>query len=328
MVIKMNIEVTPEPFEDIRIYQQFYNSLNHREKIDIFGFKPRETTNYKKLKEYYQRFKQQQILIDEKAKELKVNRLINSDWHDYIHNIPDNSIDLIFTDPPYNVSQKGVIFRDYRKNSGINGKKRSGDIKRDFGKWDYNYNPEEFIFHCIRVLNETGSILVFTSDKLIGKYQEVFDKYNLNFQKILCWIKTNPTPCFRKINYRSATEFILWSSKETITVDNPNWDFLKQEEMKNYFMFPVCSGKERTSHPTQKPLALCQEIIKRHSKAGGIILDPFSGVGSISLAAYSLGRKYIGIEIDEKYHKLAKKRFQGYKTQVEEHTDYFEQLKF
>ena len=229
-----------------------------------------------------------------------IDKILLGDCLEILKKIPDNSIDLIFTDPPYNISKKDKIFRDYR--SGKNG-----DISMDFGTWDYNFDPIPFLEESKRVLNDYGSIIVWTSEQLFGVYRDWFAK-NMCPKQLLVWIKTNPLPQFRLIGYRQATELMFWATKNKNTKKNPNFLFLKQEEMTNVFYAPIVGGKERTAHPTQKPLSISMEIIRRHCREGGIVLDPFIGSGTIAVAAKRLHRHFIGIEIDPKYVEIANRR--------------------
>jgi DNA modification methylase len=229
-----------------------------------------------------------------------IDKVIQGDCLEVMKQIPDNSIDLIFTDPPYNISQKNKIFRDYR-----NGK--NGDIRMDFGEWDYNFQIEPFLIESKRVLRDDGSIIVWTSEQLFGKYRDWFEK-NMYPKQMLVWVKTNPLPQFRLVGYRQATELMFWALKKKNTKNNPNFIFLGQEEMTNVFYAPIVGGKERTKHPTQKPLSISMEIIRRHCRPGGIVLDPFLGSGTTAVAAKKLGRHYIGIEIDPEYVKIANER--------------------
>jgi hypothetical protein len=116
---------------------------------------------------------------------------------------------------------------------------------------------------------------------------------------------SNPLPQFRLIGYRQATELMFWALKNKNTMDNPNFNFGEQEEMTNVFHAPIVSGKERTEHPTQKPLSITKKIIKVHSKENGSVLDPFGGSGTTALACKELGRKCIIIEAEEKYIEIA-----------------------
>lgn len=229
-----------------------------------------------------------------------INKIICGDCLSVMKEIPDRSVDFVFTDPPYNISQKNKIFRDYRS-----GKR--GDINMDFGEWDYNFQIEPFLEESKRVLRDDGSIIVWTSEQLYGKYRKWFEK-NMYPKQLLVWQKTNPLPQFRLVGYRQATELIFWALKNKNTKNNPNFLFQGQKEMINVFKAPIVGGKERLKHPTQKPLSISMEIIKRHCRKNGIILDPFAGTSTTCLAAKNLDRNFIGIEINPEYVKMSEDR--------------------
>jgi len=232
-----------------------------------------------------------------------INKVICGDCLEIMRSLDNESIDLVFTDPPYNVSRKNKIYREYRS-----GKRK--DISFDFGEWDYDFQIEPFLQESKRVLKNNGSVIVWTSEKLFGKYYEWFEK-NMYPKQLLVWVKTNPLPQFRLVGYRRATELMYWALKKKHTKNNENFLFLKQKEMNNVFYAPIVGGNERTEHPTQKPLSISQEIIKRHCREDGIVLDPFMGSGTTCLAAKNLKRNFIGIEIDPKYYEIARNRIYG-----------------
>jgi len=232
-----------------------------------------------------------------------INKIICGDAVEEMKKIPDGSIDLVFTDPPYNISQKNKIFRDYR-----NGK--NGDINMDFGEWDYGFQIEPFLEESKRVLRDDGSIIVWTSEQLFGDYRRWFAE-NMYPKQMLVWIKLNPLPQFRLVGYRQATELMFWALKNKNTKNNPNFLFQSQKEMTNVFYAPIVGGKERLKHPNQKPLSITKEIIKRHCREGGIVLDPFLGSGTTAVAALSLGRNFIGIEKNLEYCKMAEERIRA-----------------
>ena len=232
-----------------------------------------------------------------------INKIICGDAVEEMKKIPDGSIDLVFTDPPYNISQKNKIFRDYR-----NGK--NGDINMDFGEWDYGFQIEPFLEESKRVLRDDGSIIVWTSEQLFSDYRRWFAE-NMYPKQMLVWIKLNPLPQFRLVGYRQATELMFWALKNKNTKNNPNFLFQSQKEMTNVFYAPIVGGKERLKHPNQKPLSITKEIIKRHCREGGIVLDPFLGSGTTAVAALSLGRNFIGIEKNLEYCKMAEERIRA-----------------
>lgn len=227
----------------------------------------------------------------------------------FLKDISTESVDLCFTDPPYNVSQKNKIYRDYR--SGVRA-----DIHYDYGEWDYAYDPIPFLNETKRILVPGGSLIIFTSEQLYGTYRNWAEQdKDMLAKQMIVWIKTNPLPNFRKVSYRQSTELMIWISKGKISQSNPNFIFTTQEATKNIKFAPICGGKERIkrpdtgkSHPNQKPLSICREIIETHCRPGGIVVDPYCGVGSIALAAQQTGRNFIANDFDEVYVQMARER--------------------
>jgi DNA modification methylase len=214
--------------------------------------------------------------------------------------LPDASVDLVFTDPPYNISHKGQIFRDYRSGTEHN-------INMDFGEWDYEFDPIPFLIEAKRLLKANGSIIVWTSEQLYGKYREWFAQ-NMYPKQLLVWVKQNPPPEFRLVKYRQATELMFWAMKNKNYKANPNFIFGAQRDMTNVWITPIVGGNERLEHPTQKPLSVCRDIVRNHCQEGGIVLDPYTGSGTIPVACIETNRNFIGMEIDPKYFAMAEKR--------------------
>lgn len=238
-------------------------------------------------------------------KNLKKCTLIEDDCFSILKKIPDNSIDLILTDPPYNIAQysTGNIKFDWR-----------ADINNDLAEWDLQeLSPIDLAKEFKRILSPQGNIFIFCSYNLIGEYHKAFDSIFDTFQ-FMVWHKTNPVPNFRKSSFLNSCELIVscWNKGHT-------WNFTTQKEMHNFIESGICMGKERIKdengkslHPTQKPLAVLKKIIKIASNENDIVLDCFNGVGSTGEAALSLNRKYIGIEIDKKYIDASKKRLEKF----------------
>jgi DNA modification methylase len=212
-------------------------------------------------------------------------------------NIPDHSVDLILTDPPYNIAQysTGNIYLPNR--SAVNN---------NLGKWDLkDLDPFLFVEPFKRIIKKDGNIFVFTSYNLIGKWHEAFDCQFDTFQ-FFVWHKTNPMPKIFKNGFLNSCELVicLWNKKH-------KWNFSNQNAMHNFYEGPICMGNERVKspkHPAQKPVALLKHIISIASNPGDIVFDPFMGVGSTGVAANSLKRKFIGFEIEKDFFDEAQER--------------------
>lgn len=238
-------------------------------------------------------------------KKLKKCSVINDDCFNVLNKIPDNSIDLILTDPPYNLAQysTGNMSFDWR-----------ADRNNDLAEWDLNtLDPKQLVNEFKRILSPKGNIFAFCSYNLIGDYHKAFDPVFDTFQ-FMVWHKTNPVPNFRKSSFLNSCELIIacWNKGHT-------WNFTNQRDMHNFIESGICMGKERIKdadgksvHPTQKPLSVLEKIIKIASNENDIVLDCFNGVGSTGEAALKLNRRYIGIEIDKNYIDITKNRLRKY----------------
>ena len=229
----------------------------------------------------------------------KINnyQLFNADCFEKLKEIPDNSIDLICCDPPYNLANYSTGNMTFNWRSEVNN---------DVAKWDEKtLNPADLVQEFKRVIKPTGNIFIFTSYNLIGKYHEAFDSEFDTFQ-FMVWHKTNPIPNIRKSSFLNSCELIvcLWNKGHT-------WNFTKQNEMHNFIESPICMGSERLKnpkHPTQKPVKILEHIINIASNKNDIVLDMFMGVGSTGVACMNLNRRFIGIELDKQYYSASVKR--------------------
>jgi DNA modification methylase len=228
------------------------------------------------------------------------HQLLLGDSSEYIKRIPDHSIDLILTDPPYNLGRysTGNIKMSWRK-----------DFNNDVAEWDTPiFNPADWLEEFVRILKPTGNIFAFTSYNLLGQWHQAFDPVFDTFQ-FIAWHKTNPPPKLRRAGFLNSCELIIcaWNKGHT-------WNFTRQKDMHNFIESPICMGRERVKnpvHPTQKPVKVLSHLIKLATKPGDLVLDPFMGVGSTGVAALQLGRRFTGIEIDPAYFKAASKRIEG-----------------
>ncbi len=216
-----------------------------------------------------------------------------------IRELPDNSVDLLLTDPPYNLSpySTGNMSFSWRKT-----------INNDLAEWDQTvFVPEEWREEFLRVLKPTGNIFAFCTYNLLGQWHSVFDPVFDTFQ-FMVWHKTNPVPKIRKQGFLNSCELIIcmWNKGHT-------WHFGKQNEMHNFIEAPICMGRERLKdpvHPTQKPLKVLRRIVELASNPGDVVFDPFMGVGSSGVAALQLGRGFVGFELEEQYFTAAEVRIE------------------
>lgn len=223
--------------------------------------------------------------------------VLRADSRDIIKRIPDNSIDFILTDPPYNIGQHST------GNIPLPGRTA---MNNDVADWDLvEFNPEDWADDFVRILKPNGNLFIFTSYNQIGRWHKCLD-HRFDTTNFMIWHKTNPAPKIFKAGFLNSCEMIFtcWNKKH-------KWNFISQKEMHNFIESPICMKPERLSnpkHPTQKPIAILKKMIQIASNEGDIVFDPFMGVGSVGVAAIELGRRFIGIEIDELYFKAAYNR--------------------
>jgi site-specific DNA-methyltransferase (adenine-specific)/modification methylase len=229
----------------------------------------------------------------------EVGAIYTADSFKKIKEVPDHSVDVILTDPPYNLGQysTGNLKMNWR-----------ADFNNDIAAWDQEtFSPRAWLAEFKRVLKPTGNLFAFTSYNLLGKWHEAFDSEFDTFQ-FMVWHKTNPAPKLRRAGFLNSCELIVcaWNRGHT-------WNFGRQNEMHNFIQTPICMGKERIKtpkHPAQKPLKVLDHLLKLGSKEGDLVFDPFMGVGSSGVAAFNMKRRFLGFDNDANYVNAAGKRFE------------------
>lgn len=220
-----------------------------------------------------------------------------ADSKNIISRIPDNSIDFILTDPPYNLGQHSTGNIPLPGRSAMNN---------DVADWDMvDFNPEEWADEFIRILKPTGNLFIFTSYNQLGRWYNCLD-HKFDTSNFMVWHKTNPAPKIFKAGFLNSCEMIFtcWNKKHT-------WNFISQKEMHNFIESPICMRPERLSspkHPAQKPVSILKKMIEIATNKNDIVFDPFMGVGSTGVAAIELERRFIGVELDGEYFDAAKNR--------------------
>jgi len=227
--------------------------------------------------------------------------LYNSNCIEVLKDQQKESIDIIFADPPYNLSGE-----DYM--TVKNGK----PVVCDKGQWDiiediHNFN-EEWLTECIRVLKDTGTIWISGTLHNHPSIGVTLKKLGLWIINDIIWYKRNATPLLSKNRFAPSTELIWLASKTKKYFFN--YEIAKKlnhgKQMKN--LWDINAERHKTKHPTEKPEYLLERILLIGSSEGHTVLDPFMGSGTTGVVAKRLQRNFIGIEIDNDYYQLAKER--------------------
>lgn len=252
------------------------------------------------------------------APALPINTIMSGDCIEAMNSLPEESVDLIFADPPYNLQLRGDLHRP--DNSKVDAVDDDWDQFDSFKRYDDF--TREWLKAARRILKPNGAIWV------IGSYHNVFrlgaELQNQGYWLLndVVWRKSNPMPNFRGKRFTNAHETLIWASKAEGAKYTFNYDALKALnegiQMRSDWVLPICNGGERLkdedgekAHPTQKPQSLLHRLLIATTNPGDVVLDPFFGTGTTGAVAKMLGREYIGIEREEKYRKVAEKRLKS-----------------
>ena len=229
-------------------------------------------------------------------------RLFNKDCYEFLPLLPDNCVDLVVMDPPYE--------HEYHGGGKASRAKDYSKVKdnTDFMNNGFDYN---FVFEQLVRICKVPNIVCFCSNKQITKIMGWFEENNLN-PTLTSWRKTNACPLGNG-KYISDLEFAVfargkkapWNSEAPYTI---------KYKCKSY---PFVSGK-RKLHPAEKPLRLIKEYVELHSLKGQTVMDCFMGSGTTAIACKELNRNFIGIELEKKYFDIAKERLINYKGEINE----------
>ena len=219
-------------------------------------------------------------------------------------------VDLIFSDPPYFLSNGGITCQ--------NGKM----VKVDKGSWDRSKGAEvnhqfnyEWLSRCQKVLKTNGTILVSGTHHVIFSIGFAMQQLDMKILNTITWQKPNPPPNLSCRYFTHSTETVIWAAKNQKAKHIFNYEEMKDinggKQMKDVWTMtaPKQSEKSFGKHPTQKPLELLERLISATTEAGGIVLDPFNGSGTTGVACINLDRKYFGIELGEEFIELSRRRF-------------------
>ena len=230
--------------------------------------------------------------------------------------LPENSVDLIFADPPYNLQLQNELYRPNQ--TRVAAVDDSWDKFASFA--EYDKFTREWLAACRRVLKDTGTIWVIGSYHNIYRVGAILQELDFWILNDVIWLKSNPMPNFRGVRFTNAHETMIWAARDEKAKGYTfNYEALKAAnedvQARSDWLIPLCTGDERLKgtdgkkvHPTQKPEGLLARVILSSSKPGDLIIDPFNGTGTTGAVAKRLGRRYIGFERDRTYATAAEER--------------------
>ena len=243
--------------------------------------------------------------------------LYNADSLKILAQLPENSIDMIFADPPYNLSNGGFSVHAGRQ---VSVNKGEWDKSKGFnGDYEFHY---KWLEACRRVLKSEGTLWVSGTYHSIYQCGHALQAIGYHILNDISWFKPSASPNLSCRFFTASHETLIWARKEKNTkhifnydlMKNGFWpeDFIKKEnkQMRSVWAIgtPKPEEKKYGKHPTQKPLNLLKRIVLASTKKGDIVLDPFTGSSTTGLAAIANGRKFIGVDTEKQYLDLSIKR--------------------
>lgn len=222
------------------------------------------------------------------------------------------SVDMVFADPPYFLSNGGLSI-----NSGK-------VVSVNKGEWDKKTNYQNtaafthsWLKECHRLLKPTGTIWITGTHHNIFEVESELKKLGFKIINIVIWHKSDPPPLIYKSKFRFSYELIIWAKKGLkYYFDYDSMYKINQIEMEDVWTLPAVSKSEKRYgyHPTQKPEGLLERIILSSTKIEEVVLDPFMGSGTTCVVAKRLNRKTIGIDKEKQYFDIASSRFKNHKS--------------
>ncbi len=238
-------------------------------------------------------------------------RLLKGNCIEILNQARENSVDMIFADPPYFLSNGGITCHAGRM------------VSVNKGKWDKSKGVEEnhkftleWLRACQRVLKPNGTIWVSGTTHIIYSVGFAMQELGYKILNDIIWYKRNAPPNLSCRYFTHSTEIVLWAAKNTKSKHYFDYQLMKKinqgKQMRNVWEIssPPAEEKKFGKHPTQKPVELLKRIILASTKQGDLVLDPFCGSSTTGVAAVLLNRKYVGIDLEEEYLHLSKKRLE------------------
>jgi len=237
--------------------------------------------------------------------------LYHGDSLEVMASLPAETVDCIWTDPPYNLSNDGITCvagRMVKVNKGEWDRSRGVDMDHEFNK--------TWLAACYRLLKPTGTIWVTGTLHVYPSVGFAMQQLGFRILNDIIWEKPAPPPNLGCRCFTHSTELIFWATKAQKGKDRYTFNYkeMKSEnsdkQMKNVWRMPAPGNEEKRygKHPTQKPVGLVARCLRASTLPGDLVFDPFSGSSTTGVAALALGRRFVGCEADEKYIELSRKR--------------------
>ena len=241
--------------------------------------------------------------------------LYHGDCMTVMDGLDDCTFDMIFADPPYFLSGGGITCQSGQM------------VSVDKGDWDKPKSPNDmhnwnmsWLQSCQRLLKPNGTIWVSGTYHNIHSVGFAMQLLGYKILNEITWVKPNPPPCLSCRYFTHSTETILWAAKSDESKHLFNYAQMKAENSDKQMKCVWEIGKPKKieklhgKHPTQKPIALLERIIKASTAEGDLVFDPFAGSGTTGAGCKNLNRKFVGIELDDKYFGITKERLGNDKT--------------
>ncbi|MEO0420495.1 MAG: site-specific DNA-methyltransferase [Pseudomonadota bacterium] len=252
----------------------------------------------------------------EVSQTLPTGQILSGDCIEAMRSLPDNSIDCVFADPPYNLQLGGDLNRP--DGSEVDAVKDHWDQFDSFRAYDEF--TKSWLTEARRVLKPDGALWVIGSYHNIFRVGAILQDLGFWILNDIVWRKTNPMPNFKGTRFTNAHETLIWASMGEKARYHFNYRAMKtlndELQMRSDWVLPICSGGERLkengkkAHPTQKPEALLYRVLLATTETGDVVLDPFFGTGTTGAVAKRLGREWIGCEREDFYRDVATKRIE------------------
>lgn len=211
-------------------------------------------------------------------------------------------VDALVTDPPYNLVGKIGSIHLFRQSE----KDNTDNLTEENMKFDVGFDQVAWLEKVVKLIKSGGNLIIFNDWENMGTISKELKKFKIKVKSLNHWQKTNPQPAEWKRRFVPGREYFLHSIKQG------KYTFNVEKLHKGVFEMGLTKQSEKSwgKHPNQKPVKLMEEIIEIISEENDVILDPFMGSGSTGVACKNLNRKFIGIEMDEKYYQLSKDRIE------------------